>query len=100
MVGNLGETKDSVYKTAELMRDIADDVMVSIAIPYPGTDMYVTAKEKGLINTEDWSKYATAPTYTKNYKPVMRNENLNEDEIVDAYFYLHKWNPDALAGAE
>jgi radical SAM superfamily enzyme YgiQ (UPF0313 family) len=88
MVGNLGETKDSVYKTAELMRDIADDVMVSIAIPYPGTDMYVSAKEKGLINTEDWSKYATAPTYTKNYKPVMRNENLNEDEIVDAYFYL------------
>jgi len=88
MVGNLGETKESVYKTAELMNDIADDVMVSIAIPYPGTDMYTTAKEKGLINTEDWSKYATAPTYTKNYRPVMRNENLSEDDILDSYFYL------------
>ena len=89
MVGNLGETKSSVHKTVALMKDIADDVMVSIAIPYPGTDLYTEAKSKGLINTEDWSKYATAPTYTKNYKPVMRNENMTEGDILNAYFFLH-----------
>ena len=39
MVGNLGETMASVKMTADLLKDISDDVMVSIACPFPGTEL-------------------------------------------------------------
>ncbi|MDQ7837049.1 MAG: radical SAM protein [Thermodesulfobacteriota bacterium] len=91
MVGNLGETKNSAKKTVELLKDIGDDVMVAIACPFPGTELYRVAKEKGLINTEDWTRYVTSPTYTPNYRPVMRTEYISEDEIVDSFYYIHSF---------
>ena len=91
MVGNLGETKQSVKMTVDLLNDIGDDVMVSIACPFPGTELYRIAKEKGFINTENWTRYVTSPTYTPNYYPVMRTEHLNEDEILESFYYLHSF---------
>ena len=91
MVGNLGETKNSAKMTVELLKDIGDDVMVSIACPFPGTELYSIAKEKGLINTEDWTRYVTSPTYTPNYRPVMRTEHISEDEILESFYYIHSF---------
>ena len=91
MVGNLGETKDSAKMTVKLLKDIGDDVMVSITCPFPGTELYSIAKEKGLINTEDWTRYVTSPTYTPNYRPVMRTEYLSEDEILESFYYIHSF---------
>jgi len=91
MVGNLGETKHSVNMTVDLLNEFGDDVMVSIACPYPGTELYRIAKEKGFINTEDWTRYVTSPTYTPNYYPVMRTEHLSEDEILESFYYLHSF---------
>ena len=91
MVGNLGETRESAKMTVELLKDIGDDVMVSITCPYPGTELYRIAKEKGLINTEDWSRYVTSPTYTKDFYPVMRTENMTEKEILNSFYYIHSF---------
>ena len=91
MVGNLGETRKSAKMTVELLKDIGDDVMVSIACPFPGTELYGIAKEKGLINTEDWARYVTSPTYTSNYRPVMRTEHLTENQILEAFYYIHSF---------
>jgi radical SAM superfamily enzyme YgiQ (UPF0313 family) len=91
MVGNLGETRNSAKMTVELLKDIGDDVMVSIACPFPGTELYSIAKEKGLINTEDWTRYVTSPTYTPNYRPVMRTEHISEDEILESFYYIHSF---------
>lgn len=91
MVGNLGESKGSVKMTVELLKEIGDDVMVSIACPFPGTRMYQIAKEKGLINSEDWSRYVTSPTYVDNFRPVMRTENMSEAEILDSFYYIHSF---------
>ena len=91
MVGNLGETRKSAKMTVELLKDIGDDVMVSIACPFPGTELYTIGRKKGLLNTEDWARYVTSPTYTANYKPVMRTEHLTEDEILEAFYYIHSF---------
>ncbi len=91
MVGNLGEDMESVKMTAGLLRDIGEDVMISIACPFPGTELYRTAKEKGYLKITDWSRYVTSPTYLKEYKPVMVTDTMTEKEILDAYYYLHSF---------
>ena len=91
MVGSEGETRESVRMTVRLLREIADDVMVSIACPFPGTEIYRKAKEKGFLNTEDWTKYVTSPTYKPDYRPVMRTALQSEDEILESFYYLHSF---------
>lgn len=91
MVGNIGETKDSARMTVGLLKQIGDDVMVSIACPFPGTELFRIAKEKGFINSEDWKRYVTSPTYTSGYHPVMRTEFLTEDEILESFYYIHSF---------
>lgn len=89
MVGNLGETKESVKMTAELLSDIGEDVMIAIACPFPGTELYQIAKERGYLRDADWSHYVTSPTYLKNYEPVMVTDKMTQSDILDAYYYLH-----------
>lgn len=91
MVGNLGEDMESVKMTAGLLKDIGEDVMISIACPFPGTELYRMAKEKGYLKITDWSRYVTSPTYLKGYKPVMVTDTMTEKEILDAYYYLHSF---------
>lgn len=89
MVGNLGETRQSVEMTISLLKDIGDDVMVSIACPYPGTELYRLGKEKGFINTEEWGCYVTSPTYIDNFRPVMRTDVMSEEQILNSYYHLN-----------
>lgn len=88
MVGNLGEDMEAVRKTAKLMKGLAPDPSISIACPYPGTELYRTAKENNYLLTEDWSRYSTAPTFLSEYQPVMRTDKMSADEILQAYYYL------------
>ena len=89
MVGNLGETMSSVKMTADLLKDISDDVMVSIACPFPGTELYRIARDQGYLRVTDWSRYVTSPTYLAGYEPVMVTDEMDQDQIVEAYYYLH-----------
>lgn len=90
MVGNVGEDFDSVMKTQKLLHRIeTDDVYISIATPFPGTELYEMAQNNGLVQVDDWSRYVTAPTYLPGYQPVMRTDKMNTDEILKAFFYLH-----------
>ena len=89
MVGNMGETWKSLEMTVSLMKDIIQDAIISISCPYPGTELYRVAKEKGFLRVTDWSQYSTAPTYVSNYKPLMVTDTMNEEEILKAFYYLH-----------
>ena len=91
MVGNLEESMDSVKMTAELLKDIGEDVMVSIACPFPGTELYQVARENEYLRITDWSRYVTSPTYLKNYEPIMVTDKMGQKEILNAYYYLHSF---------
>ena len=91
MVGNLGEGIESVKMTAELLKGIGEDVMISIACPFPGTELYRIARENGYLRITDWSCYVTSPTYMKDYEPIMVTNRMNQKEILNAFYYLHSF---------
>jgi anaerobic magnesium-protoporphyrin IX monomethyl ester cyclase len=91
MVGNLGETLESVRMTARLMKPIAMDTNIAIACPFPGTELFQIAKKNGWIRINDWSKYVTSPTYLPGYVPAMVTDTMNQKEILNAYYFLHSF---------
>jgi len=68
MVCNPGETPDSVRRSIELARQAQpDELVVNIALIYPGTGLYTLAKQHGLIDDSYWLKCDRLPMY-----PAMR----------------------------
>jgi len=62
MVGNLEEDHESAKMTVALAREIRSDFpSVSIATPFPGTELYQIAKAKGWLMITDCSKFDTSP---------------------------------------
>ena len=58
MFGNPGETKETMEQTLRLAKELRCDIAVfNIATPYPGTEMFSWAKEKGYLMHEDWGRY-------------------------------------------
>ena len=88
MVGNPGDTKENILKNIYFVNKLNPDyLIVNITTPYPGTEMFKWAKERNLILTYNWDDYDLS-------KPIMRLENLDENEIKKLYrlmfrkFYL------------
>ena len=58
MLGNPGETESSMEKTIRLaIRLDPDIVQFNITTPYPGSAMFVWAKQLGYLNTFNWQDY-------------------------------------------
>ncbi len=58
MVGLLEETEEDIKKTIKFADSLdVDSIQISIATPFPGTEFFKVAKEKGLLNCVDWRKY-------------------------------------------
>jgi anaerobic magnesium-protoporphyrin IX monomethyl ester cyclase len=89
MVGNLGEDFSSVKKTAKLMKELGEDVNVSISTPFPASELYGIAKQNNWLKVHDWNKYVTAPTSLPGYEPVMITDKMSQKEILTAWYWLH-----------
>jgi radical SAM superfamily enzyme YgiQ (UPF0313 family) len=96
IIGMPGETIDTVKETLKFLRKSREikDVNMTIAVPYPGTELYEMAKkgEYGLkLMTEDFSKYRRYNT------AVMSIGDLSPKNLVDiqneayASIYLPPW---------
>ncbi|AAM02108.1 B12-binding domain-containing radical SAM protein [Methanopyrus kandleri] len=69
------EDREDVFRTIKFARRLEPDyVQFTVCTPYPGTPLYDLAKERGLIEVHDWSKYTTVD-------PVMRTEHLSTREL-------------------
>ncbi|MCL5958573.1 MAG: B12-binding domain-containing radical SAM protein [Chloroflexi bacterium] len=90
MVGNLEEDRESAEKTVELAREIRSNFpSVSIATPFPGSELYEIAKAKGWLMSTDWSRYGTSPRLQpRDYRPLMRTEFMSPEDILEAYYYV------------
>ncbi len=59
MFGNQGETEETIKKTIDFAIKLdPDEVQFNIATAYPGTELFVWAKEKGYIKTFNWDDYS------------------------------------------
>lgn len=80
MVGNPGETKESLLKTLDLAIYLNPDTAQFYPIMvYPGTEAYEWAKEKGFLKTEDYSKWLTDEGL---HNSVVGTEKLSPEELV------------------
>jgi len=84
MIGLPKETKKTVYETYKLICSLRPETIgVTIVTPYPGTQLYNEAKEKGWIETEDWIKY-------NGHTAVMHTDFLSLKEILKLRVLLYK----------
>ena len=80
MLGNVGETKETVKKTIEFAKSLdLDNATFFITTPYPGTDLYDIALEKG--NIKKSTKYMDFAPIT-DARPILVQDNLSEDELI------------------
>lgn len=73
------ETMEDVRMTQKLLKRISPDiVMISVVIPYPGTELYTMMKEKGLIfNSNKWDEFLLY-----GGRPQWRTENFTPDQLL------------------
>lgn len=75
-LGLPGESRDTIQQTIEYVIALdPDSVQFSLTTPFPGTKYFNILKERGLLLTEDWSKYDGA------CHTVIRGENLSREEL-------------------
>jgi radical SAM superfamily enzyme YgiQ (UPF0313 family) len=76
MVGNPGESYETVKKTTEFLNSIplTDKSYTSILYILPGTVLYEDLKERKAIKERDWVRYDTVPLYTmeNSYRTLFR----------------------------
>jgi len=90
IVGSPWETWDTLRATARLIDEIGTDYPgICVATPFPGTELYRTAVEHGLLEVSDWERFETVPHLARNYRPVMRAFEMSSDEIMKGYYWLN-----------
>ncbi|MBD3266227.1 radical SAM protein [bacterium] len=89
MIGNPDETREQVLETIEYARNLdADYIHLSVATPFPATDLYRLGFERGLYQTDYWREFAKNPT--PDFTPALWEENLTRDELIDLMQWGYK----------
>lgn len=80
MIGIPGETKKTIQETLNFAIELDPDyVQFSIATPFPGTELYETAKRKGYITSDyAWDDYRY---FGKNVAPIIRTNELTQEDL-------------------
>jgi len=91
MVGNPGDTKETLQKSYEFAKKITCDSMQFYPLyVYPGTEAYNWAKEKGFISTYDFSQWVTKDGL---HNCVLNTPELSSEEMVYLCdYYLKKYH--------
>jgi len=84
MLGNPGETKETMRETIEYAITLAPNVAIfNITTPYPGSEMFKWAKDKGILTTENWDEYDLS-------QPLMNLPTVSAKEIKEYYNLAYK----------
>ncbi|MDK2781284.1 MAG: anaerobic magnesium-protoporphyrin monomethyl ester cyclase [Archaeoglobi archaeon] len=75
IIGAPFETREEMRKTLRFSVELNPDyAQFSLLTPYPGTEIYEEAKEKGLLLTENYDEFTAV-------NPVLKNENLSPEDL-------------------
>lgn len=98
MVGNPGETEDTIRDTVNFLNTIPITDIPSTAVLYilPGTLVYESLKRDGHIADADWCRYDTVPYYTieNSYRKLTRWAEMVNGSVRRISFdpKKHFWN--------
>jgi len=81
MIGNIGETEHTIKETIALAKKLNTDTMAFfVASPYPGTEFYDVAKEKGYFRQDfQWKDF----TLVSNNLPPLNLPSLPAEKILE-----------------
>lgn len=75
------KNRNDVMKTIEFSREIDPDfALFNILTPYPSTELYENALERGVIKNDYWKDFAANPK--KDFKPRYWEEWLERDDLT------------------
>ena len=78
IIGHPGETTDTLKQTLDFIRKVGPDyVYLTLATPYPGTDLRELVKKLGWNMSMEWNKYDMQT-------PVFENPLLSNDKLMEA----------------
>jgi len=80
MVGNWGENIWDILKTWRLVLSIDVEPSFAICTPFPGTDFYRMAKEKGYLDNINWRDY-------NQFIPVARTDKMSRSMILIVFIF-------------
>jgi radical SAM superfamily enzyme YgiQ (UPF0313 family) len=81
MIGAPTETKKDILKTIEFMKKINPDyVHITIATPFPATDLYRLGLKQRVLPFDYWQKFAESPT--SDFKPFFWEKELSREELI------------------
>ena len=84
MLGNPGETEETIKKTIEFAIKLNPDrAIFNITTPFPGTEMYAWAHEHAFLLTTEWDKYDLS-------RPVMELPTVSSDTIMKYYMLSYR----------
>jgi radical SAM superfamily enzyme YgiQ (UPF0313 family) len=85
MIGLPGETRESVYKTIRLVKELPmDTFQLSVATPFPGTEFYDMCAKNNWLVTTDWNHY------DGNFGSVISYPQLSKEEIEELLYIATK----------
>ena len=89
ILGYPGETAQEMDQTIDFSIKLDPDYsQFSILTPFPGTPIYYELKQKGLLGTEDWSKYTVLDSVV-NYEKLGLTKKLVERKLSKAYLKFY-----------
>ena len=93
MIGSPTETREDILQTIKFMKKLNPDYAhITVATPFPATDLYDLALEEGVIKSDVWRGFALNPA--PGFIPPVWDKELSRDELYSllkiAYrsFYL------------
>jgi radical SAM superfamily enzyme YgiQ (UPF0313 family) len=89
MVGLPGETPATLDATLTLAKELKSDfVHFSVLIPFPGTPIYKSALERGVIKKDVWAEFARDPR--PDFLPPIWEDALKAPEILAALSRMYR----------
>ena len=89
MIGSPGETREEALKTIDFAIKLNPDFAhFTIFCPFPGTELYALALDKGIIKEDTWRRFSSNPDI--DFKPPLWIENMSEEEMLGLLSYAYR----------
>lgn len=84
IIGDRNDTHESIEAFRNWLDDVDPDIAIfMILTPYPGTELYETAKREGWIEEENWFHYDMVHA-------VMPTEHLSRREVQEELYQCYR----------
>jgi anaerobic magnesium-protoporphyrin IX monomethyl ester cyclase len=81
MIGNPSETREEIRTTFRVIRELNPDfVHVTVLTPFPGTQVYREALQRGIIPRDVWREFSERPS--ADFEAPHWGENFTKEELL------------------